>query len=151
MKRVDMQEDDFRKLARAVAGVDFFKPFTGGQLDALLGKIHLFTYDADEVIFRKGENADAFYIVESGRVGLIFRPHCFWLWRQVTRLGPNQFFGEMALLDQVPRSATAVTKEPTRLFVLLQSDFELLVRQNPAFADDIRQIAELRRFEMKNR
>jgi CRP/FNR family transcriptional regulator, cyclic AMP receptor protein len=150
VQRVDMQEADFRNLAHAAAGVDLFKPLKGGQLDSLLSHIRLYSCEAGEVIFRKGDTADAFYIIESGQVGLIFRSLWFWLWRRVTRLGPGQIFGEMALLDQAPRSATVIAREPTRLFVLLKSDFDEVLRQNPAFAAELREIVELRKFEMRN-
>ena len=59
---------------------------------------------------------------------------------------PGDFFGEMALLDKDPRSATVVCEQPTRLFVLLSADFAFVLRENPAFADEMRRLAEQRKF-----
>jgi CRP/FNR family cyclic AMP-dependent transcriptional regulator len=99
------------------------------------------------VIFKRGAPAEAFYIIHEGTVKLLFQWGVLWLWRKRAFLEAGNIFGEMALLDNRPHSATAVTKTGVKLFVILRSDFEALVRLNPVFADELRQIAALRHFQ----
>jgi CRP-like cAMP-binding protein len=143
-----MSEAEYRSLARMAGQVEFFCSLTGAQLEPLLSHIQLYAYDAGSVVFNKGDPADAFYIILEGRLGLIFKPRWFWIFRRVKLLGPGAVLGEMALLDKRPRSATVVVKEPAKLFVLLKQDFDSVIRQNPAFAEHIRWIAAQRKFEL---
>jgi CRP/FNR family transcriptional regulator, cyclic AMP receptor protein len=49
-------------------------------------------------------------------------------------VGPNGIFGEMAMIDDGPRSAAALTSEPTELAIVDKSTFLTLVREEPEFA-----------------
>ena len=71
----------------------------------------------------------------------------FYGFQTTKTLAPGQFFGEIALLNQEPRMATVIAKSDLRLFVLLKSEFDLIVRQNSAFADILRHIVAEREFE----
>lgn len=53
---------------------------------------------------------------------------------QVARLGPGKMVGEMSLIDDAVRSATAVASEPTRLLVLTREEFERMGRERPGLA-----------------
>jgi CRP-like cAMP-binding protein len=91
-------------------------------------------YRKSEIVFQEDSTGGEMYIVCSGRVKLC------------TRLGsagetvlailePGEHFGEMALIDSSPRSATAVAEEDdTRLVVLDRAKFLYLVQQQPEFA-----------------
>jgi CRP/FNR family cyclic AMP-dependent transcriptional regulator len=147
MKRLEIGEAEYKSLAHAAGRVDFFAAFTGAQLEPLLSRIRLYAYEPGEVVFNKGGPADAFYIIHEGRVAVVFNSRWFWFVRKITILGPGNFFGEMALLDDRPRSATVVVREAATLFVLLKQDFDAVVRQNPAFAEHIRWISAQRKFE----
>lgn len=75
-------------------------------------------YQANEVIFRQGEPGRCAYIIESGRVQVSVRKDGEDL--PLTTLGEGEIFGEMAIIDRLPRSATATALEPTRLCVISQ-------------------------------
>ncbi|MFN8489930.1 MAG: cyclic nucleotide-binding domain-containing protein [Caldilineaceae bacterium] len=69
------------------------------------------------VIFEKGEQGDSMYIIVEGEVAALDRDQVF------TRMGERQVFGEMALLDGEPRTASIRTTQPTRLLRLDQEPF----------------------------
>ena len=96
------------------------------------------SYRKDEIIFEENSVGDEMYVIHSGSVELITKaPGTDLL---LGMLGPGAFFGEMALVDDAPRSATATAAEDnTKLLVLNQSRFLYLVSQQPPFALTIMQ------------
>jgi CRP/FNR family cyclic AMP-dependent transcriptional regulator len=147
MNRLTMGEAEFKALAHIAGRLEFFSPFKGDELDKLLSHIQLYAYAAGEPIFRRGDPAEAFYIIHEGHIRILLNRHWLWLVRKQARLGPGDLFGEMALLENRPHSAKAVAAGPTRLFVLLSPDFNALLQRNPTFAEGVRWVASRRKFE----
>lgn len=145
MQKLTMTDQDYAALAKAMRKVEFFAPLTLGQLEQIVPYIMLCSYAAGETVFRQGEPGDAFYIVASGGVSVRLKRLVF-LTKKVAELGPGDFFGEMALLANDPRSATVVAETDTKLFVLLSADFSFVLKKNPAFAAEMKKIAERRKF-----
>src|SRR5215472_2844665 len=88
---------------------------------------------ADEVLFRAGDEGNAMYLIEEGKIRICMRAkegHEVTL----TELHRGDFFGEMVLLDGKPRSADARVAENARLAVLSREHFLLFVRSNPNVA-----------------
>src|SRR5262249_21382976 len=84
-------------------------------------------------LFRHGEQGDAMYVIEQGKVRICVQTldgHQFTL----TELGRGDFFGEMALLDGQHRSADALVSEDARLAVLSREHFLSFMRSNPNVA-----------------
>jgi len=91
------------------------------------------TYRKSEVIFKENTLGSEMYIIHSGKVKLTTTAPG----HEVTlaTLGPSEFFGEMALCDSEPRTATAIADDNnTRLIALDHEKFLYLVSQQPAFA-----------------
>jgi CRP/FNR family transcriptional regulator, cyclic AMP receptor protein len=88
----------------------------------------LVRHGAGERIFVEGDDGRCMYVVRSGQVSIT--KHGMVL----ERVGPNGIFGEMALIDGSPRSATATAVEPTEIAPIDKSAFDHLVRRNPDFA-----------------
>jgi CRP-like cAMP-binding protein len=86
------------------------------------------TYLAGETIFKAGQPGDAMYGVQEGEVDLLVGSSV------VETVGPGGFFGELALLDNEPRSTSAVARTDCRLAVVDGTRFMLMVRQTPFFA-----------------
>ena len=87
----------------------------------------------DEPLFDAGDTGDAMYLIEQGRVRIHVRDTSG---HDVTlaELAGGDFFGEMAILDGKPRSASATVIEPARLAVLSRDNFLSFVRRNPDVA-----------------
>jgi CRP-like cAMP-binding protein len=85
-------------------------------------------YAAGEKIFVQDDEGSSMYVVRSGRVSIMTYGTV------LESVGPNGMFGEMALIDGSPRSATAVAAEPTEVAPIDRKAFAHLVRQDPDFA-----------------
>jgi len=91
-------------------------------------------YRKSEVIFEENSTANTMYIVCSGRVKL-YTQQGAGRKTVLAVLEPGEHFGEMALIDSSPRSATAVAdQDDTQLVVLDKANFLYLVSQQPEFA-----------------
>ena len=91
-------------------------------------------YRKSEVIFEENSSGDEMFIVYSGKVKLYTQPKTG---RRtvLSVLRPGEHFGEMALIDGSPRSATAVAvQDNTKLVILDKAKFLYLVQQQPEFA-----------------
>jgi CRP-like cAMP-binding protein len=81
-----------------------------------------------DVIFTVGDEADELYIVEQGKVEIRLGN------RLLATLGENAIFGEMALIDDMPRSATAVAATDVKLVPISEKQFLFFVSHTPYFA-----------------
>lgn len=95
-----------------------------GQLQSLL---------PGQVLFREDDAADGFYIVISG----LMEVYTEQLGRVLASLGPGSFFGELALMLGIPRTASVVAKDKSLLFVVRFPQFEQLLQNNPDFREAI--------------
>jgi CRP-like cAMP-binding protein len=83
---------------------------------------------AGEVIFKEGDEADQLFAIKSGEIAIQLGN------RTLAELSANSIFGEMALIDDAPRSATAVAKTDVELVPISEKQFLFLVSQTPFFA-----------------
>jgi len=91
------------------------------------------TFEAGDIIFREGESGEVMFILLEGAVELSVKVD---KGEAVIKTvdTPNDFFGEMALLDEAPRSASAKALVRTRLLVVDGPSFESMILQNGRFA-----------------
>lgn len=95
------------------------------------------SFDRDTIVFREGEDGDDMYAVHGGAVG-IYTNYGTSLEKKLTTLYANSFFGEMAMIDQEPRSATAVVEEDDTVLERIRADDLLrLFEANPMEVDMI--------------
>jgi len=85
-------------------------------------------FTAGDVIFMEGEPGDKMYVVSEGEVDILIGPDV------VETAGPGSAFGEMALIDQSPRSASAIARTDCKLVPIDERQFQFLVRETPFFA-----------------
>jgi CRP/FNR family cyclic AMP-dependent transcriptional regulator len=83
---------------------------------------------AGEIIFKEGDEAHQLFVIKSGEVAIQSGN------RTLAELSTNHIFGEMALIDDAPRSATAVAKTDIELVPISEKQFLFLVSQTPFFA-----------------
>ena len=94
---------------------------------------HLRQFRAGETIFAAGDVGDGLYVIESGRVqiaAMVDRTES----RPLASIGPGDFFGEMAVLDDAPRSATATAETDTKAFYLSRDEMLQLLKRHPGLA-----------------
>jgi len=89
-----------------------------------------------DVLFRKSSEGNALYFIQEGAVKIVL-PSILGDERIVTIFGEGDFFGEMALLDGLPRSADAVAVQHSRLLVLNRSDFLRFLKKNEPAMENI--------------
>jgi CRP-like cAMP-binding protein len=103
-------------------------------------------YPKDTVVFFENEEGDFFFTITEGRIKVTILGDDG---REVilSVLGPGDFFGEMALLDNEPRSATAIAVEESELLSLHRSDFQSVLNDNRSITNALIKVlsARLRR------
>lgn len=95
------------------------------------------TYKKGQFIVKEGELGKEMFIIQSGSVEVIREDGDNKIIFNTLERG--DFFGEMALLEQAPRSATVVAREDTQLMVLNIGNFLTKIRRDPTFAFNIMQ------------
>src|SRR5436190_22061180 len=86
------------------------------------------SFKAGETIFKEGDPASEFYVIQRGRVGIQIGN------RLLDTLDAKTIFGEMALVDGAPRSAAAVALTDVTLVPVSEKQFLFLVSETPYFA-----------------
>jgi len=88
-------------------------------------------FPRNTVIFSKGDESDSLYVVCRGKVKVLIDDE---QGKEIVLsvMGPGEYFGEMAAIDGVPRSATVVTQGPAELLMVRRNDFRNILSTNPA-------------------
>jgi CRP-like cAMP-binding protein len=113
---------DRKKTDEFLARVPLFYGLNKRQLSNLAKRMVDRKYGADEAIVTQGRGGEGFFIVVSGNTKVI-RERADGSQVQVNAFGPGDFFGELALLDDGPRTASVITTEPTECLALTRWDF----------------------------
>lgn len=110
-----------------------FKDLNPATLDALKALAEERLFSEGSIVFEEGAPGDGLYVVDAGEVEISVSldggPH-----RPVSRLGPGEPFGEMAFIENKPRSATARATLPTRLSFLPSAALLPIIEKHPALA-----------------
>jgi len=148
MKRLTATNEEIAEFTRLSRKVNFFSQMTVGLLEKIVAFVMLFEYKAGEKICKQGGEGDAFYLVYSGRLGVSIKKGFFSCSRKVAALGPGDFFGEMALLERGPRTATVECEADSKVFVLLADQFREVASSNPDFVAYMKNLSASRKFEI---
>ncbi len=89
---------------------------------------------AGQTIFREGDAAEFLYLVAEGQVEILLNGH------RLETLGPGDILGEMALIDERPRSATAVARTDCLLTPISRPHFLALIQRTPLFAIQVMRV-----------
>ena len=135
-----------RPLAEALASIPFFAGLDHASLEHVGRGMRVRRFRRGEVIFHLGDPGDALFIVTSGAIKIML-PSDTGDEAILATLRAGDVFGELALLDGAPRSATAAALEPTETLVLPRQRFRELLDTQPAVRDALLAslAAELRR------
>jgi MFS family permease len=114
---LDEEAVDRSKQIGLLRTMPMFAPLSAPVLEGLAAQLVPIEARAGETIVRQGETGDRFYVVSSGEVDVSVDG------RPLTTQGPGDHFGEIALLRDVPRTATVTAKTDAELFALERDDF----------------------------
>lgn len=102
---------------RILASVPIFAPLPGMSLEHLAGRLVPLRLEPGTVVVREGDTGDRFYMLVEGEVEVSEDG------RTLSTLGSGGYFGEIALLRDLPRTATVTAKTPVVLYALDREDF----------------------------
>lgn len=123
-----------RPLAETLAGVPFFSGLDADSLESVGRGMRARRFRRGEVIFHLGDPGDALFIVMTGAIKIMI-PSDAGEEAILATLRSGDVFGELAVLDGAPRSATATALEPTETLVLPRAQFRELLDREPAIRD----------------
>jgi CRP/FNR family transcriptional regulator, cyclic AMP receptor protein len=111
--------------ADALARCPFFAGLSRRDLLELAKVSEDMEVEAGKVLTREGQSGSEFFVIVGGEVSVTKNG------QEIRTLGPGDFFGEIALLEDTPRTATVVAKTPLRFFVLTRRSFRSLLAHQP--------------------
>ena len=135
---------DFLRTWDLVTRVPFFRDLYPAAIVELTRMLRRLDMAERTVVVRRGRPGDCMYFIASGEVEVKLEP-------RPVRLGPGSFFGEMALLERGPRTATVVTTAPTTLLILDVSDFHAFTALHPDLAQTVETEAKRRASDSKRK
>ena len=104
-----------------------FAQVSDEALETCARSLRVRRFRRNETIFHQGDPGDSLYIIEFGAVKIVLPSPEGEEGAIIATLGRGDFFGELALLDGAPHSATAVAMEPAELLVMRREPFEQLI------------------------
>lgn len=110
-----------------------FQDLNTNELKTIKRILHHREYKKNEVIFNQGDIGLGMYIIVHGTVDIVCEPSR----HKLTELHDGDFFGELSLLDESPRSATAIATSPTELLCFFKPDLLDLIERNPKLGGKI--------------
>lgn len=110
-----------------------FSELAPGETERLTQHSTTRTYHANTILISEGDTTDSLYVVLEGKVKVFASDH---QGKEVILniLGPGEYFGELALLDDQPRSASVKTMVQTKLMVITKNDFKKSLAGDPEMA-----------------
>ncbi len=132
-----------------LASISFFQSLPDNERDNLALRFERRFAKLNDVIFRQGDPADAFYIVDSG----LLRARGVVQGEEIPRayFYPGDYFGETGLLTGKPRNATVEVLEDSELLVLSKAHFDLLLERFPEIRQDLLEFGRIREQAGKQR
>jgi hypothetical protein len=125
LRALDASAPEPRRELALLEAVPLFAPLSNPTLETIAANLVPLTFPAGTAVVREGETGDRFYIVESGRLETTQAG------RHLSSLEQGDFFGEIALLRDVPRTATVTASSDVKLLALDRDEFVAVVTGHP--------------------
>jgi CRP/FNR family cyclic AMP-dependent transcriptional regulator len=117
--------------ADALGRCSFFKDLSRGELRELAKVTEDMEVDEGRALTREGASGSEFFVIIDGEAAVTKEG------ADVRTLGPGDFFGEISLLEDRPRTATVTAKSPLRFFVLTRQNFRALLNKQPQLDEKV--------------
>jgi anion transporter len=119
-------------LADTIRTIPLFSGLSREDIAKILGRLEEKFFDAGTTVFSQGDQGDSFYLIQSGAVQVILES-AGGRRESIAVLGPQDSFGEMALLSGEPRSATIITVKDTTVWRLSREAWNELIERYPTW------------------
>jgi len=121
------------QISKILQKVPIFRMLGKESIDFIVERLKFKTFEKSEVVCKIGDPGDSMYIIITGSVDI-----CIYgqegAEQIVASLGPGDYFGEMSLLTDEPRSATVRTSDPSEMFLLNKKDFDVILEKFPSIS-----------------
>ena len=134
----DVVLHDALRICEFLRPIDLFKALTPQQLTDVAEHMQKRHFAAGETIIREGQPGEEFFLISDGEVEVIRADH------EVARLGPGDFFGEVALISGEPRNATVVAEGGVDAYALGKTDFQTALATSQSFRDQLYRVYFMR-------
>ncbi len=125
-----LTDQNFLQKKEFLRSLELFKEIRDKDLGHLVSALHSRVYKEGEVVFLEGDVGRALFILESGRVELTKKENGGKP-KRIFTLEQGDFFGEMALLEQLPRTASAIAVDRAYVHLLYKAKLETLLHYHP--------------------
>jgi CRP/FNR family transcriptional regulator len=129
-------DPEFDRKREFLQQVSLFKGISRREFGTLFQSLIVRTYPPGEMLCREGDIGRALFLVESGQVEVL-RKTPDGLLKRVALLKDGDYFGEMSLIDEQPRTASVVAVNRVRAYLLYKTEIEKLGREAPHIASAI--------------
>lgn len=119
---------DVSSYLQSLRKVPIFSSLPAKEVESIARSVKERVYEPGTVIVKQGDPGVGFFLIAEGRVEVAHDGH------KIREMGPGEFFGEMALMEERIRTATVTAKERTRCLQLVRWDFRALLKENPELA-----------------
>lgn len=116
--------------------IEIFEQLAVNELAAVASVTEEVDFAADQEVIREGDSGETLYLIIEGRVA-VFKQQEGGGEIELDRMDAGDYFGEMALFEDIPRTATIRTVAPSRMLMLHKQEFKEMVREYPQIALDI--------------
>ena len=118
---------------KVLSGIPIFQDLSRRELRLIERILHKRTYKQNEVLFHEGDPGVGMYIIEHGRVNITLGKDE----KLLAVLADTEFFGEIALLSEIPRTATATSVTESSILGFFQPDLIDLMETNPKMGNKV--------------
>ena len=123
-------------MEKLLSGVPIFSQLSSRELRQVSSIVHQRQYVSGELVFTQGDPGLGMYVIEHGKVEIIFRDDAG-TEKKLAVLADGDFFGELSLLDESPRSATALAKTESKIIGFFRPDLIDLLSRSPKLGTKI--------------
>ena len=113
--------------------VEIFEDLSVNELAAVASATEEVTFGSDELVFKEGDPGDTLYLILEGEVAVI-KSEADGTELTLDHISAGDHFGEMALFEDIPRTASIRTLKPSRMLMLHKQEFNEMVREYPHIA-----------------
>ncbi len=132
------------QITQVLKQVPIFRMLGREGIDFIVERLKFKTFDADETVCKISDPGDEMFIIITGEVKICIYDDNGQNEQVVAKLGPGDYFGEMALLTGEPRSASVITTKESEMFALDKDNFDVILERYPSISMSLGKIVSRR-------